>query len=103
MVPNTRQMTVSELIEAIVPYIQKEQYSESYIADLKLVFKQFEKYCTEQEITKLTSEVVQNFLQYKGRFFEQRRTHEEVRYRLSCLVRGKPEKVGQHSVVRVRD
>lgn len=62
MVPNTRQMSVSELIEAIVPYIQKEQYSEGYIADLKLAFKQFEKYCTEREITKLTAEVVQHFL-----------------------------------------
>lgn len=60
---NTRQMTVPELIEAIVPYIQKEQYSDSYISGLTRCFNQFEQYCAEHEITHLTAEVAQQFLQ----------------------------------------
>lgn len=60
---DTRQMTVSELIEAIVPYIQKEDYSDCYISGLKQCFKQFKKYCEEQDITQLTAEVTQQFLQ----------------------------------------
>ena len=60
---DTRQMTVSELIEAIVPYIKKEDYSDCYISGLKRCFKQFKKYCEEQDITQLTAEVTQQFLQ----------------------------------------
>lgn len=60
---NTRQMTVPELIEAIVPYIHKEQYSDSYISGLTRCFHQFEQYCAEHEITHLTAEAAQQFLQ----------------------------------------
>ena len=59
---NTRHMTVPELIEAIVPYIHKEQYSDSYIRGLTQYFNQFEQYCAEHEITHLTAEAAQQFL-----------------------------------------
>ena len=59
---NTRHMTVSELIETIVPYVQKENYSNHYVIGLKQCFKQFEKYCEKQGITQLTAEVAQQFL-----------------------------------------
>ena len=39
---DTRQMTVSELIEAIVPYIEKEDYSDCYISGLKQCFPEAE-------------------------------------------------------------
>ena len=60
---DTKQMTIPELIEAIVPFIQKEQYSDGYISGLTRCFIQFEKYCAEREITQLTAEVAQQFLQ----------------------------------------
>lgn len=60
---DTKQMTIPELIEAIVPFIQKEQYSDGYISGLTCCFIQFEKYCAEREITQLTAEVAQQFLQ----------------------------------------
>ena len=62
MVPETKQMTIPELIDAIVPYIRKERYSDCYISGLKQCFNQFEKYCAEQKITQLTAETVQQFL-----------------------------------------
>ena len=40
---DTKQMTIPELIEAIVPFIQKEQYSDGYISGLTRCFIQFEK------------------------------------------------------------
>ena len=62
MVPETKQMSISELIDAIVPYIRKEHYSDCYIRGLEQCFNQFEKYCAERKITQLTSEVTQQFL-----------------------------------------
>ena len=62
MVPETRQMSIPELIDTIVPYIQKEHYSDSYVRGLEQCFNQFEKYCAERKITQLTSEVTQQFL-----------------------------------------
>lgn len=62
MVPETKQMSIPELIDAIVPYIRKEHYSDCYIRGLEQCFNQFEKYCAERKITQLTSEVTQQFL-----------------------------------------
>lgn len=62
MTPDTSQMTIPELIEAIIPYIRKEQYSANYINGLTRCFKQFEKYCAERQITNLTTELAQQFL-----------------------------------------
>ena len=67
MVPETKQMTIPELIDAIVPYIRKERYSDCYISGLKQCFNQFEKYCAEQKITQLTAETVQQFLWLNNR------------------------------------
>lgn len=62
MIPNTAQMTVTELIEAIIPFIQKEGYSKSYVDGLKQCFNEFEKYCEGREIKTLTAVVSQQFL-----------------------------------------
>lgn len=62
MVLETKQMTISELIDAIVPYIEKERYSDNYINGLKQCFNQFERYCEERGITHLTAEIAQQFL-----------------------------------------
>ena len=62
MVLETKQMSIPELIDAIVPYIRKERYSDCYIRGLEQCFNQFKMYCEEHKITQLTAEVTQQFL-----------------------------------------
>ena len=55
-------MTVSELTEAIVPYIVSKNYSPSYMKGFKLILSRLNDYCAENGITKFSTEVGQQFM-----------------------------------------
>lgn len=55
-------MTISELIAAIIPYIENKNYSQSYFKGFKLILSRLDDYCAEKEITKFSTEVGQQFM-----------------------------------------
>lgn len=63
MPADTKNMTVLQLTEAVLPYIKAKNYSESYVKSFGNVFNCLNHYCTEHGITHFTTEVGQQFLQ----------------------------------------
>lgn len=63
MTTEYRNMTVSELTAAIIPYIESKHYSQSYIAGFYLIWKRLNEYCAEKGITKFSTEVGKQFIQ----------------------------------------
>lgn len=63
MTTEYRNMTVSELTEAIIPYIESKHYSQSYIAGFYLIWKRLNEYCAGKGITEFTTEVGKQFIQ----------------------------------------
>lgn len=65
MVKTQIDMTVSELTEAIIPYIVSKNYSPSYIEGLQLILSRLKTYCAEKGITEFSTEVGQQFMREK--------------------------------------
>lgn len=63
MTTEYRNMTVSELTAAIIPYIESKHYSQSYIAGFYLIWKRLNEYCAGKGITEFTTEVGKQFIQ----------------------------------------
>lgn len=63
MTTEYRNMTVSELTTAIIPYIESKHYSQSYIAGFYLIWKRLNEYCAGKGITEFTTEVGKQFIQ----------------------------------------
>lgn len=55
-------MTVAELTEAVIPFIENKNYSKAYIDGLRRVFKCLNQYCIENETSTFTTEFGQQFL-----------------------------------------
>ena len=55
-------MTVTELTEAVIPFIENKNYSKAYIDGLRLVFNRLDQYCVEKDIYTFTTELGQHFL-----------------------------------------
>lgn len=62
MTESQMDMTVPELTEAIIPYIESKNYSESYMKGFRLILTRLENYCAEKGITKFSTEVGQQFI-----------------------------------------
>lgn len=62
MTKANKDMTVSELTAAIIPYVEDKHYSKSYVSGLNLIWRRLEKYCTENGITKFSTEIGQQFV-----------------------------------------
>lgn len=65
MAEEQKEMTVTELTAAIVPYIMGKNYSLSYVKGFQLILSRLEKYCTEKAITEFSTEVGQQFMREK--------------------------------------
>lgn len=55
MPADTKNMTVLQLTEAVLPYIKAKNYSESYVKSFGNVFNCLNHYCTEHGITHFTT------------------------------------------------
>lgn len=62
MEKDTKKMTVFELTEAIVPYIESKRYSKSYVAGLRQTFDRLNGYCKDRGILLFSTELGQKFL-----------------------------------------
>ena len=62
MSDETKQLTISQLTESVIPYIEEKNYSESYVKGFKLIFARLNKYCYEQQIEYFSTEVGQRFM-----------------------------------------
>lgn len=62
MSTDTQAMTVLELTEAVIPYIQDKDYSESYVDGFRLVFRRLNQYCYAKGVEHFTTELGQQFL-----------------------------------------
>lgn len=62
MAEEQKEMTVTELTAAIVPYIMGKNYSLSYVKGFQLILSRLEKYCTEKGITEFSTEIGQQFM-----------------------------------------
>lgn len=58
----TMEMDVPQLTDAIIPFIKDRGYSDSYVKGLQETYNQFNSYCAEKGIKRLTAEVAQVFL-----------------------------------------
>ncbi len=65
MAEKQKEMTVTELTAAIVPYIVSKNYSPSYIEGLQLILSRLNTYCAEKGITGFSTEVGQQFMREK--------------------------------------
>lgn len=59
---DTKAMTVAELTEAVIPFIENKNYSKAYINGLRRVFNRLKEYCIENEISTFSTELGQQFL-----------------------------------------
>ncbi len=57
-----KSMTVSQLIDSVMPCIKAKQYSESYINGFNLVFNRLIEYCGEHGVQYYSTELSQQFL-----------------------------------------
>ncbi len=57
-----KRLTVSELVEDVMPCIKAKQYSETYISGFQQVFNRLLSYCDEHEEQYLSTELAQQFL-----------------------------------------
>lgn len=62
MSTDTKSMTIFELTEAIIPYMQRKQYSESYIKGFRQIYGRLNEYCMEKNSKQFTTELGQQFL-----------------------------------------
>lgn len=62
MISDIKNMTISQLTTAIIPFIVERGYSEPYVEGLRQTFNHLNTYCDEHGLTILTAEVAQNFL-----------------------------------------
>lgn len=65
MAEEQKEMTVTELTAAIVPYIMGKNYSLSYVKGFQLILSRLEKYCAEKGITEFSTEIGQQFMREK--------------------------------------
>ena len=54
-----KQLTVSELVDGVMPCIEAKQYSESYINGFRQVFNRLISYCDEHEVQLFSTELAQ--------------------------------------------
>ena len=57
-----KQVTVSELIEGVMPCITAKQYSENYVKGFRQIFNQLLVYCEERGVEYFSTELAQQFL-----------------------------------------
>lgn len=62
MAVDTGTMTVFQLIEAILPYIEGRGYSKSYVDGIKEVFNNLNQYCVDHGYSEFNAEIAQKFL-----------------------------------------
>ena len=57
-----KRLTVSELIEGVMPCIEAKRYSDSYVKGFRQIFNQFLVYCKENDARYFSAELAQQFL-----------------------------------------
>ena len=56
-------LTVSELVEKVIPYIEAKQYNKDYVKSFRQIFNRLVSYCTKHEEICFSTELAQQFLQ----------------------------------------